>query len=273
MWFIYIIATSFFNALWTALTKNKDKDLSPTQFTAIFRFYTVIFLIPIFFIEFKAEFFTLNLFYYAFLYALVEGLRTVFIVKGSEKDYYSTYAFVNTSPIFTVLFVPLAVDEKISMMLIAGTIIIITGGFLFYKIGKFSWWGLMVALISGAGGIVAKKGVEASSGISFSVVSFTLLVFKFYIFDMCINKKDIFYKMLNKSKTIFYPALFSAIGTWFYFKALETGPISKIAPLQRLNLIFGFFMSYFLLKEKSNWKIKFAGGIFILIGGILVYIG
>ncbi len=272
IWIILVIGASLCNAVWTSLTKNKDKNLSPLQFTLMFRFYTGLFLIPIFFVKFKKSFINIEFITLIILYALVEGLRTAFIVKGAEKDYYSTFAFVNTSPIFTLILAPFALQERISFVLIFGTVTIIVGAFLFYKIGKFSWWGLSVAFISGIGSLIAKKGVEISNGLSFSVLTFFILVLNLFVIDTFINKKEIIGKFGKQSKKIMTPAFFSALGTAMYFSALETGPISKIAPLLRLNLIFGFFMSYFFLKEIQNWKTKFIGGIFILSGGVLVYI-
>lgn len=271
LWILLIVISAFFNAAWTSLTKNKDKNLSALQFTTLFRLYTIIFLFPFFLMKFDNKFWGGEFLFYAFLYALVEGVRTIFIVKGAEKDYYSTFAFVNISPIFTLLFAPVALNEKINMILIFGTVVIITGAFLFYKIGKFSWWGLSVAFISGMGSLVAKKGVSVSDGISFSIIAFLILVVNFFLIDLLINKKDIIFKLIKKSKTIFLPAFFSSLGTAAYFTALETGPISKIAPIQRLNLFFGFFMSYFLLREHESWKTKFVGGMLILIGGVMVY--
>jgi uncharacterized membrane protein len=67
------------------------------------------------------------------------------------------------------------------------------------------------------------------------------------------------------SKRIFLTSL-------LFYIALKQAPVSKINPLVRANLLFGFFFSYYLLKEKTGWKSKVLGGGFIFGGLILVAI-
>lgn len=273
IWLIFAVVASFFNALWTSLTKKKSKNLSSMQFTILFRFMTAFILLPYFIIKFKSSYINYNFLFLACLYAIIEGLRTAVIVKGAEKDYYSTYAFVNTSPIITLILVPFFIKiEIINIWLIAGVIMIISGAFMFYKIGRVSVWCILASVLSGIGSIVAKNGVKASDGISFAVISFFALVINFGIIEYIKLKNEFFEKIKKEWKTVLKPAFFSAIATAFYFIALETGPITKVSSIMRMNLIFGFLLSYFVLKEKENFLMKMFGGICILIGGVLVYL-
>ncbi len=269
-WIVLVLLFSFFNAWWTALTQKKEKSLSPMQFTIMFRFFTILFLMPFFLLNIHNIKLSYNFLLFAFLYAVVEALRTTFIVKGAEEDYYATYAFVNTSPIFTLMIAYAGSLESINTAVIAGTVITVTGGFLFYKIGRFSKWGLMVSVISGAGSVVAKLGVQYSDGLSFSVVSFIILVIQFTIIEFIVREEIVFNKLKANIKTIIKPAFLSSIGTYFYFKSLEIGEITRIASLSRINLIFGFIFSYFMLKEIKDWKMKLAGGTLILLGVVIV---
>ena len=271
-WIYLVLSGSFFNALWTSLTKRKNKNLSPIHFTILFRSLCVIFLSPIFIIKLNMSYITFNFLIFAIIYSIIEGLRTVFIVKGAEEDYYSTYAFVNTSPIFTLLFTPFLLIEKINLILVFGTVMIIVGGILFYKIGRFSKWGIIVAILSGLGSVIAKLGVSSSNGIVFSVISFALLSLIFSIYEIINGNRVILIKNIKNMKTVLLPAFFSSIATALYFISLESGPITKVSPLMRMNLIFGFIFSIILLKEVKDWKTKLLGGLSILVGGVLVYI-
>lgn len=47
-----------------------------------------------------------------------------------------------------------------------------------------------------------------------------------------------------------------------YFKALQLGDASKVAPIDKLSVIFTIFLSFIILKESVSWK--------ILLGGLLI---
>jgi uncharacterized membrane protein len=76
-----------------------------------------------------------------------------------------------------------------------------------------------------------------------------------------------------KNRKIMLPAFFSSIATITYFTSLNMAPMTKVAPLMRFNLLFGFLLSYFMLKEVKDWKGKLIGGGLVLLGGVLVYAG
>jgi len=68
------------------------------------------------------------------------------------------------------------------------------------------------------------------------------------------------------------PAFWSFLASLLFYVALSHAPASKINPLVRANLLFGFLFSYYLLKETKNWVHKVWGGGLILAGLILVAI-
>ena len=273
MWFLYAILGAFFNALWTSMTKKRSGEISALNFTIMFRLITGAILLPLVILRWGEFDWSYKLFFFAITYALIEGIRTTVIVKGARLDYYSTYAIVNTSPIITLIFSPLLIkSETITLGILFGTVMIITGGFLFYKLGKVNIWSVMAAFLSGIGSIVAKLGTEEANGINFAVLSFIFLVGIFSLGEYILYKKNIIKVIKTNIKSVVKPAFFSAIATGFYFTALESGGVTKVAPVMRFNLIFGFVISYFFLREKSNIKMRIFGGLFILCGGILVVI-
>jgi transporter family protein len=74
-------------------------------------------------------------------------------------------------------------------------------------------------------------------------------------------------KEISKRNLIFLIASGLATGlSWiFYFKALETGPVSKVAPIDKLSVVFVILFSLVLLKEPFDLK--------LLIGGALIVAG
>lgn len=55
----------------------------------------------------------------------------------------------------------------------------------------------------------------------------------------------------------------------FYFKALQLGDASKVAPIDKLSVVFTIFLSFVLLKEAISWKV-IMGGLLIASGSILI---
>lgn len=276
LWVVLVISASFFNALWTSLTTNKDEEMSAVDFTVLFRLYTVIMMTPFAFFYLKwSHFKNLTFLAMALAYALAEGLRTIFIVKGAKEDYYATYAFVNMSPIVPLLVAPLFSNESLTFYVIAGTIVTIMGGLMFYKMGKVTMTGIYVAVIGGVGIIVSKIGVENGNGVSFPFVSFIMSVVVFTLIKYFMRGKNILESSIEnlKNRKIMLPAFFSSIATVTYFTSLNMAPMTKVAPLMRFNLLFGFLLSYFMLKEVKDWKGKIIGGSLVLLGGVLVYAG
>src|SRR5258708_28312526 len=66
--------------------------------------------------------------------------------------------------------------------------------------------------------------------------------------------------MTREWKNVLAPAFWSFIASVLFYVALSHAPASKINPLVRANLLFGFPFSYYLLKEKKGWKYKLLGG-------------
>jgi transporter family protein len=56
----------------------------------------------------------------------------------------------------------------------------------------------------------------------------------------------------------------------FYFKALETGDVSKVAPIDKLSIVFVMILAFAFLGEPMTLK-AVIGGVLIL-GGALVLV-
>jgi len=54
----------------------------------------------------------------------------------------------------------------------------------------------------------------------------------------------------------------------FYFKALQLGEASRVAPIDKLSVVFTILLSFIILKESISWKVLLGG--FLIAGGSLV---
>jgi len=271
-WLVMAVAAGFFNALWTALSKKILQRQSPREFTLVFRLLTAAMLFPLALIQWTWPL-PLKWWGLTFLAGFFEGLRTWMLVRGVKKDYYTTYAFYNLTPFFTVLAAPLLLGEAQSGSLLAGGTLIAMGAFVFHRMGAWSWGGLWGAVFSTAGVIVNKMALADSPPLFFAFWSFGIGALILIPLESLANSPLRPKVMVQEWKNVLVPAFWSFLASVLFYVALSHAPASKINPLVRANLLFGFLFSYFLLKEKKNWKHKILGGGLILAGLILVAVG
>lgn len=55
----------------------------------------------------------------------------------------------------------------------------------------------------------------------------------------------------------------------FYFKALQNGDVSRVAPIDKLSVVITLLLAFFLLKEPVNPKV-FLGALLITAGSIVM---
>lgn len=54
----------------------------------------------------------------------------------------------------------------------------------------------------------------------------------------------------------------------FYFKALQLGDASRVAPIDKLSVVFTILLSFLILKETFSWKVILGGC--LIAGGSLI---
>lgn len=254
------------------MSKQRLGLISPYKFTLIFRSLTALFVLPVFLYDFKIS--NNPIFWLAILGAGVSEVIGIHVqTVGIKKDYYSTYSLANTSPIFTLIIAPYLLPERINIILVFGVTFTVIGGFIFYQINrKFSIYGIMRAVTTSITAILAKIAIGYSSGLTYPFLAFTIGV---WVMVLCIpfTKEPIDWPTVKLSIRILLPLAFiSAIAALSYCIAVQIGSITRVNPLMRVNLIFGFVLSYFILKEKGNIKRKILASILIIIGTIFITI-
>lgn len=273
-WMITAVLAGFFNAFWTALSKPILKNLLARDFTLIFRFLTCLFFLPFAIWQWTWPV-SLKWWGITMIAGLLEGGRIWLLTLGVKKDYYSTYAFYNLSPFFMVLAAPFFLGERITPLLTTGGFFITLGAFLFYRMGRWSWPGLIGAFLSTISALLSKTALAEVSPFFFSFWIFGIGAFVLIPLEdhgkSSGAKPSI--QRFEKWKKIVPVAFWSFVASLLFYFALKYAPASKVNPLFRANLLFGFLLSYFMLKEKTDWKEKALGGGFILLGMGMVVLG
>ena len=66
--------------------------------------------------------------------------------------------------------------------------------------------------------------------------------------------------------------IFLILSWLFYFKALQLGDASKVAPIDKLSVVFTIVLSYLVLREPVSWRVLL-GGCLIAAGSIVILSG
>ncbi len=138
-----------------------------------------------------------------------------------------------------------------------------------------SWlvYALLSALFAALTAILAKIGVQnIDSNLATAIRTVVILFFAWGIV--------LWQGTLNKASSIPQFSLIflilSGIATglsWlFYFKALQMGKVSQVAPIDKLSLVITIVLAVIILKEKVSLAIVI-GGVLMAIGAILISLG
>ncbi|MGZ6507347.1 MAG: EamA family transporter, partial [Tumebacillaceae bacterium] len=68
---------------------------------------------------------------------------------------------------------------------------------------------------------------------------------------------------------IFFSGLAGAASWLCYFGALKVAPATKVAPIDRLSIVFTLILAAIFLKEKMNFGI-IAGCVLIVVGSVII---
>lgn len=135
----------------------------------------------------------------------------------------------------------------------------------------WKYYALLSAFFAGITAILAKMGVKGINGNIATAIRTTVVLFMAWGIVLALGQwKEV--KTISKQNLIFL--IFSGIATglsWiFYFKALETGPVSKVAPIDKLSVAIAIGLSVIILKEAVDWKT--ITGAALIIAGTFVLI-
>src|SRR3954471_23036484 len=135
----------------------------------------------------------------------------------------------------------------------------------------WKYYAILSAFFAGLTAVFAKLGVKGVSGnVATAIRTVVILFLAWGIILFSGEIKNL--KLLSRNNVWFLVLSGVATGlSWiFYFKALETGPVSKVAPIDKLSVAFAMGLSFFILKEELDIK-TLAGGLLIISGTVLIF--
>ncbi len=140
--------------------------------------------------------------------------------------------------------------------------------------GKFvsmwKWYALLSAFFAALTAILAKLGVKnVNSNVATAVRTLVILFISWGIVLAAGQLKQV--KELSKTNILFLVLSGVATGlSWlFYFKALQLGDVSKVAPIDKLSVAIAMGLSVVLLGEQLDAK-TIIGGLLIVAGTLVI---
>ena len=130
---------------------------------------------------------------------------------------------------------------------------------------QWALYAFLSAFFAGVVAILAKIGVkDINSNLATAIRVVVIFLFAWGIVFYQGAQKEIF----SISKTTLVFLILSGIATgvsWlFYFRALQLGPASKVAPIDRLSLVFTILMAAAILKEHVSIKSLIGVGLMVI---------
>src|SRR4051794_33849346 len=135
-----------------------------------------------------------------------------------------------------------------------------------------SWfvWAILSAIFAGATAILAKIGVkDVDSNLATAIRTTVILFFTWALFFTTNSLRNL---TSLTSRTWIFLAL-SGIATglsWVcYFRALQLGPASRVAPVDKLSVVFAIVLALVFLQERLGW-VQWVGCVLMVIGTVML---
>ena len=133
----------------------------------------------------------------------------------------------------------------------------------------WKYYTLLSAVFAALTAIFAKIGIkDVDSNLATAIRTAVILLITWGIVILGSGVEGV--KELTRTNWLFLILSGAATGlSWlFYFKALQLGDASKVAPIDKLSVVFTILLSFLILKETFSWKVILGGC--LIAGGSLV---
>lgn len=133
------------------------------------------------------------------------------------------------------------------------------------------FYALMSAVFAALVSILAKVGIKGiNSNLATAVRTVVVLIMAWGIVFLTGKHKELSTLTSKNWRFLIYSGLATGASWLFYFKALQIGEASKVAPLDKLSIVFTMIMAFIFLGEA--FTIKTAIGGLLIVAGTLVLV-
>jgi transporter family protein len=131
-------------------------------------------------------------------------------------------------------------------------------------------WSLLSALFAAATALLAKIGVQGvDANVATAVRTTVVLVFTWAI-ALTLSKPAAMAAFSQKTWLFLVLSGFATGLSWLcYFQALQAGPVSRVAPIDKLSVVFAIVFGALFLGEGFTWP-RAIGGVLIASGATVI---
>jgi bacterial/archaeal transporter family protein len=131
-------------------------------------------------------------------------------------------------------------------------------------------WSLLSAFFAAATAILAKLGVEGIDANLATAVRTTVVVLFTWLIAYAARQPATFQTLSTKTWLYLVLSGFATGLSWLcYFRALQVGPASRVAPIDKLSVALVIIFGALFLGEKLTWG-KALGGALMVAGAIAI---
>ena len=134
----------------------------------------------------------------------------------------------------------------------------------------WKYYALLSAFFAALTAVFAKIGVkDINSDLATAIRTTVILIITWGI--VCCERQIASIREVSTHTWLFLVLSGAATGlSWlFYFKALQTGDVSRVAPVDKLGVVMTICLSFLFLKEPATPRV-IIGALFITCGSILM---
>ena len=136
-----------------------------------------------------------------------------------------------------------------------------------------TWWmfALLSAVFAALTAVFAKKGVSnIDSDLAMAIRTIVVTVISWGLFFWKGNVSGIGALTRQNWLYLVFSGLATGLSWIFYFKALQMGKVSQVAPVDKMSVAIAILLSVVFLGEVLTWKM--AIGAILIIAGTIVLI-
>ena len=130
-------------------------------------------------------------------------------------------------------------------------------------------WALLSALFAGLTAILAKVGVrEINSNLATAIRTVVILVFAWSI-ALVTTTQPLSTVSMRTWLFLVLSGLATGLSWLCYFRALQLGQASKVAPVDKLSVVVAIALAALFLGEQLTWR-HWVGGVLIVSGTMVL---
>jgi transporter family protein len=141
---------------------------------------------------------------------------------------------------------------------------------------NFNNWQIFALLSAFFAGLTAIFGKIGVSDINSNLATFIRTIVILIVLGVIVSSRGEWQRPENLSQKSLSFLVLSAVATglsWVcYYRALQLGPASKVAPLDKLSVVFAMVLAVVFLGEEVTWS-TVVGGLLVTSGALVLVLG